>query len=157
MRESGAWAYIAAHMPIGIGIERMEAKFPPGMADCFWTDARGEFSVCGWLEIKYCEPNELRAGRIPKLRPDQPIFLNRQARNGVPAGILLRAGQVGYWHLWVATGAREWAVDIKGPKAFSMVAQSWNNTLDMTEVIDVLLATRNPAHAARRQVPDLRL
>lgn len=126
MRESRVWSWIEKNLPDKVYFERIEVKFPPGLADCFWTDARRLFNITGWLELKYCEPTDpaYRAGRIPKIRPAQPLFLSRQARQGNPSGILLRVG-MNTFHVWRATGEREWNAMIQGPSAIANADASW--------------------------------
>src|SRR3954464_10078007 len=108
MKESRVWKYLSAHLPPYIQAERFEVIHPPGMSDVLWTDTRT--SISGWLELKICEPNdrELARGLLPKLKPEQPMFLRRQAAKGMPSGILLRVtGDDWYFfrarsdHLWV--------------------------------------------------------
>lgn len=158
MRESLAWQYLDRNKPTWLAIERMEPMYPPGMADCFWTDKRTRMAVqlaepmrhqilppnvSGWLELKYCKPDdkEWRAGRIPKLRPEQPLFLRRQAANGVPCGILLRLGLEG-WFLWRAEPTHEWVAKVRGNKAKEIGLDATMETgasLDIEWVIDHLL------------------
>lgn len=137
MRESRAWAYIKVNLPSWLAMERLEPMYPPGLPDTFWT-VRSEAEVpkavgwprigprpalSGWLELKYCEGDdrEYRAGRIPKLRPEQPLFLRRHAQNGVPGGILLRVGDY-KWLLWKAAPTHEWAQDIRSIHAVQQAA-----------------------------------
>lgn len=124
MRESAVWRWVQDHPAPGLAIERLEVKFPPGLCDCFWTDT--DARVSGWLELKYCEPGdkELRAGKIPKLRPAQPLFLRRQAANGVPSGLLLRVGMVG-WYFWLASPEHEWANRLRTEPFASGMAARW--------------------------------
>ncbi len=88
MREARVWDWIDKHKPEWLAIERVEVLYPPGLSDCFWTDTRTRIS--GWLELKFCMVNdrEFKAGRIPKIKPEQPMFLVRQAKKGIPAGIV---------------------------------------------------------------------
>jgi hypothetical protein len=81
----------------------------------------------GWLELKYCEPNDKQwqRGCIPKLRPTQPMFLSRQARNGVPSAILLRVGAEA-WYLWVAKQEQEWSTWVRGDEARSWPNDHWS-------------------------------
>lgn len=119
MRESRVWQYLLSHLPPDLAMERVEPMYPPGLPDCFWTLRRGEPPcVSGWLELKYCEPNDpdFALGRIPKLRPEQPMFLRRQAANGVPGGILLRVGEV-RWCFWKASPNHEWCRVVGGREA----------------------------------------
>jgi hypothetical protein len=107
-------------------VERLEVKTPPGLADCFWHHKL--LDVSGWLELKFCEPSndEYKAGRIPKLRTAQPLWLNRQARQGVPAGILLRVGTVNpVWMLWAATGHPEWSNMVNSTSAIANASSMW--------------------------------
>ena len=130
MREARVWEWLLHHSPDWLAVERIEALFPPGLADCFWTDMRDGRS--GWLELKYCDPKniEFLRGRIPKLRPEQPMFLARQVRKNVPAGILLRVGSVGMnkWYVWKASSNREWINQVRGPDAIYNATASWTNS-----------------------------
>lgn len=108
MKESALWKWVETNRPAWLAIERLEVLHPAGLSDCFWTDRRTRIS--GWLELKQCEPTDpaYRAGRIPKIGPEQPMFLRRQAENGAPAGLILRVLEVGVL-LWVAQSNREWS------------------------------------------------
>jgi hypothetical protein len=134
MRESIVWTWLKNHKPSWLAIERLEVITPPGLSDCFWTDRRT--TISGWLELKYCESNdkELRAGRIPKLKPTQPMFLRRQAENGVPCGILLRVGSA-RWYFWKATPEREWVELVRSTEAISRADVSWTFQPTVAEVM----------------------
>jgi hypothetical protein len=129
MKESRLWAWVNANRPLWLSIERIEVLHPPGLADCFWTDTRTRIS--GWLELKQCEPgdHEYKAGRIPKIRPEQPMFLRRQAENGVPSGLLLRVTGIGF-HLWVATPERGWSNFMRSTDAIDNSIFMKDPTLD---------------------------
>jgi hypothetical protein len=129
VRESAVWKYLGDHLPQYIEAERIEVMTPPGMSDVFWTDTRT--SISGWLELKYCEQDnaELLRGRIPKLKPEQPMFLRRQAAKHVPSGILMRVGQ-DTWYFWRADGAREWVERIRGTEAIQYADRVWDRGLD---------------------------
>lgn len=118
MRESRLWEWVERKRPAWLAIERFEPMFPPGMADCFWTDRRTRIS--GWLELKQCDitDKEYRAGRIPKISAEQPMFLRRQAENGAPAGLLLRVVGKGFY-LWIATRDREWSNMMRSSEAIA--------------------------------------
>ena len=126
MRESRVWAYLDGHLPVDVQVERIEVKLPVGLADCFWHAVVP--GVSGWLELKYCEAGdrEFRAGRIPKLRPEQPLWLNRKARAGIPSGILLRVGEDAGWMLWIASGRPEWANGVRSAMAVAMADRVWS-------------------------------
>jgi hypothetical protein len=118
----------------------MEVKYPPGLADCFWHDVLLKRS--GWLELKFSEPTdkEFKAGRIPKLRPAQPIWLNRQARRGVPAGILMRIGsEKSVWKLWVADGNPAWANLVNSTEAQLKPTVIYESGLDLADVVRELM------------------
>lgn len=108
MRESRLWAWVDANKPSWLAVERIEVTHPPGLSDCFWTDRRT--GISGWLELKQCEitDKEFKAGRIPKIRPEQPMFLRRQAENGVPCGLILRVIDHGFY-VWRANKYHEWS------------------------------------------------
>lgn len=141
MRESRVWAWLEKHIPEGVYFDRLEVKFPPGMADCFWTDTRGDHPVNGWLELKYCELTDpaYRAGRIPKLRPAQPLFLSRQARRGNPAGVLLRVGMNNF-HVWRATGDPRWNAMMQGPAALAHADKTWLSFPTVGDILHVFTA-----------------
>lgn len=139
MKESRVWEWIDKGKPPWLAIERVEVLYPPGLSDCFWTDTRTGKS--GWLELKYCEPidKEYRAGHIPKLKVEQPMFMSRQARNGVPAGIVLRVGAI-RWHVWRAPGSQIWNIQIRSREAISMANQTWNAPPAVADVMAVFVA-----------------
>lgn len=134
MRESRTWQYIKDHAPSWFCIERFEVLHPPGGSDCFWTDNRDGSPISGWLELKYCEPDdrEFLRGRIPKLKPEQPMFLRRQAEHGVPAGILLRVG-ADTWYLFRADRTHGWVNRIRSTDAMTM-AKLLKGPLDFGEL-----------------------
>lgn len=143
MRESAAWRYVDSHCPSHVHIERVEVKHPPGLADCFWHDK--DAGVSGWLELKYTtdQDREFRAGRIPKLRKEQPLWLNRWQRAGVPTGILMRVGEsFPTWMLWIPTGEPEWANVVRSTEAHEIVTETWEGLLDLIGVFDLLVASR---------------
>lgn len=113
MRESGVWTWLNTRAPHWLAIERVEFHHPPGGSDCFYVDRRlvNGRVTSGWLELKYVE--RLPATyRIASLKPEQTMFLQRQARNDLPSGVLMREGG-NWWHLWVADGLRrEWAQEM---------------------------------------------
>jgi hypothetical protein len=111
MRESRVWTYIEGHKPTWLEIERFEFQYPPGGSDCFYVDRRNSAPIAGWLELKYNANGITRDCKIPKLKPEQPIFLGRQARHDLPSGILLRSDVS--WMLWVARADRQWSTDVK--------------------------------------------
>jgi hypothetical protein len=138
MKESVAvWQYLERHTPRYIAIERMEVMYPPGLADTFFTDKRSRIS--GWLELKHCKPDdkEFRAGRLPKLKPEQPMFLRRQTENGCPCGIILRVGESD-WYFWRARSNREWVEAIRGRGAIGMADVSWSGSFDPAEMFEAL-------------------
>lgn len=137
MKEANVWAWFNDSRPNWLAAERFEVLSPPGLSDVFWTDKRT--SISGWLELKYCAPDnkELRAGRIPKLRPDQPMFMRRQTVNGVPCGILLRVGDE-KWMFWLAQPDRDWVENIRGRSAISNVDVSWTFQPEVSEVMAAL-------------------
>jgi hypothetical protein len=126
MRESNTWKFLNNNLPPYIAAERFEAVSPPGVSDVFWTNK--VTSISGWLELKYCEADdrELRRGGIPKLKPEQPMFLRRQAENNVPAGILLRAGRMHMWYYWRAESSREWVERVRSDSALSYANAVWD-------------------------------
>ncbi len=137
MRESNVWKRIQAQAPDWLKMERVEPMYPAGMSDVFWTDMREDGSadrvarwgLSGWLELKFCRPGDLSSGRIPKLRPEQPLFLRRQASNHVPCGILLlEEGGLVYpekWYLWKARADHEWVAFINSKEALSAPTSTW--------------------------------
>lgn len=120
MRESRVWTALEGNAPPWLKLTRFEVMNPPGTSDVFWTDQRT--SISGWIELKYCEPNdrEFVRGCIPKMRPDQPMFLRRQVDNGCPSGILLRVGPDS-WFFWKAGHTHEWIKFIRSDDAFTKV------------------------------------
>jgi hypothetical protein len=124
----------------------LEPMYPPGLPDCFWTYKDTEpRPVSGWLELKYCLPADPAyiSGRIPKLRPEQPMFLRRQAENGVPGGILLRVGDH-KWLLWKATPSHAWVKQVQSTDAIHMaitVSHQDRGVLSFPELFHHLLDT----------------
>jgi hypothetical protein len=137
VKESNVWKYLRDHKPVYIAIERLEVIYPPGLVDCFWTDKRTRLS--GWLELKFCKEDdkEFRAGRIPKLKPEQPMFLRRQAENSVPCGIFLQRGDT-EWYFFRARSNREWVEHIRGRSAIASADYSWSGAFDPTELFEAL-------------------
>ena len=129
MRESRVWKFLEQKLPSWVAAERFEVVHPPGMSDVFWTDIRT--SISGWLELKYCEPDdrEFVRGGIPKLKPEQPMFLRRQALNRVPAGILMRVGQ-NDWYFWRATCEHEWVQEVRSRNAVAFADRVWRGNFD---------------------------
>ncbi len=132
MREHHVWKWIQDHPSIFVTFERVETTFPPGTSDCFFTfvtEGKDSWNITGWLELKYCEPDDpsYLAGRIPKLRPAQPIFLTRQRNKRVPCGIVLRVGK-DRWHFWEPTGNPQWNHDIRSTRAISMANKTWEKS-----------------------------
>jgi hypothetical protein len=129
VRESAVWKWIVDHPSPFVAIERVETIHPPGLSDCFFTiisEVSPSANVSGWLELKYCEPNDkaYRAGYIPKLRPTQPMFLTRQFKRRVPCGIFLRVGtECSY--LFTPTGEPEWNSEIRSPRALSSLSKKY--------------------------------
>ena len=132
MKEANVWHRIESQLrgQERLAVERMEPVYPPGLSDCFWTDKQGHddgdgyhVPVSGWLELKHCRTDDkvYRAGKIPKLRPNQPLFLRRQASNGVPCGILLMVEDVvsreEVWLVWRAMPDRRWVELINGKES----------------------------------------
>lgn len=140
MRESIVWQNILKAKPDWLEIERFEVLHPPGGSDCFFTDTRS--SLSGWLELKFCKEDdrEWRAGRIPKLKPEQPMFLRRQSEKGIPAGILMRYADHG-WYLWTAKPDHEWVNQIRSTDARSLVTL-YRSNLDIAEMVEVLTVSR---------------
>lgn len=126
MRESVVWKYLEPKLPPYIKAERFEVVHPPGMSDVFWTDTRT--TISGWIELKYCDPEdrELVRGRIPKMKPEQPMFLRRQAEKGLPCGILMRIGQ-DRWVLWRAHAEHEWVQHVRSNQALTVFTKQWQN------------------------------
>lgn len=126
MRESRVWKYLENKLPTGITAERFEVIHPPGMSDVLWTDTRT--SISGWLELKLCEPTdrEFVRGRIPKMKPEQPMFLRRQEGKGMPSGILLRVGE-DMWVFWRARPDHGWVQDIRTDMARQMATHAWED------------------------------
>lgn len=159
MRESTVWTYLDRNRPNWLAIERLETKYPPGLADCFWTDKRpmdfNSPAVSGWLELKYLRRAGLTTKTvIPDLRPDQTQFLVRQAKNGVSGGILMRhdAG----WMLWKAPPDEEWSNMVRGPIVLCPPLGSW--TLDSFRVIHMIdLLRQKENHAWNTVNPKLTL
>jgi hypothetical protein len=137
MKESNVWKWIRDHKSEWLAIERVEVMYPPGLVDCFWTDKRT--TISGWLELKFCKADdkELRAGRIPKLKPEQPMFLRRQAENGVPCGIILRVDD-GNTYVWRAQPSRDWVEHIRGRTAIGSADVSWGFEPEVFEVMIAL-------------------
>lgn len=137
MKESRVWKYLEEHLPDYIKAERMEVMTPPGLSDVFWTDTRT--SISGWLELKHCESDdsEFRRGRIPHLKPEQPMFLRRQAENAVPCGILLRAGSSD-WLFWRACPSREWVEEIRSTDAIVKCDAAWTGFLSGKRLFQAL-------------------
>lgn len=126
MRESRVWKYLETRLPPYIKAERFEVIHPPGMSDVLWTDTRT--SISGWLELKICDPRDrdwLRGG-LPKLKPEQPMFLRRQEEKGMPSGILLRVER-DQWFFWRARSDHEWVSEIRTPLARERVTKFWDN------------------------------
>lgn len=124
MRESIIWDWFSRNKPVWLAATRFEAISPDGVADVFFTDKRTQ--VSGWLEFKYCEPDNIKyiEGLIPTIKPAQSLFLVGQAMNNVPCGILLRVGNE-RWHFWRVPPDRNWARDIKTVKAIGMATNTW--------------------------------
>lgn len=142
MRESRVWKWIEGHSSAFLDFERVETLHPPGMSDCFFVILASKPNVTGWLELKYCEPNDKSylAGHIPKLRPTQPMFLTRQSRKGVPCGILLRVGDV-CSYVFKPTGQPEWNQEIRSSRAISMATMGWvGMPLNTWEMVTPLLS-----------------
>lgn len=120
------WAWVSGNRPSWLAVERVEVKYPPGLCDTFWTDKRFSPVISGWLELKYCEPNDeqYRRGYLPKLRREQPLFLRRQAENGVPCGILLRVG-LERWLLWQGMSDHKWVDMMHSKYAVEMANWTW--------------------------------
>jgi hypothetical protein len=138
VRESTVWNYIERNAPSWLSVERLEVKYPPGLSDCFWHDRRSNRT--GWLELKFCraDDKELRAGRIPKLSKEQPLFMTRWARRGVPCGLLLRV-ESDKWLFWKATGDPAWSNMINSTEAIRSPLALWGyGSFDLTEVFDLL-------------------
>lgn len=143
MRESRVWAWINANkltVPHHV-FERVEVLTPPGMSDCMVTNiATG---VTSWLELKFCLPNDndFRHGRIPKLRPAQPLFLRARKAAGVKGAILLRTGDNPNhceWRLWQSESAREWINFISGNAAISSPSRLWQGMPKLAEIVQYL-------------------
>lgn len=128
-----------------VEFERVETLHPPGMSDCFFivkTEAAGDLNVTGWLELKYCEPNDkaFRAGYIPKLRPTQPMFLTRQYNRRVPCGIFLRVGDA-CSYVFQPTGLPTWNHEIRSNRAIGMAKFGWvGMPLNTWELLTPLLS-----------------
>lgn len=138
MKESSVWKYLESHLPTGIAAERFEVFHPPGGSDVLWTDSRT--SISGWLELKYCELNdkELLLGRIPKLKPEQPMFLRRQAQKGMPSGILMRVGK-NSWYFWRSTPHHIWVERVRSNEALMYANRIWEDAvLPVTELFAAL-------------------
>lgn len=140
VRESNVWKWIEAGAPKWLAVERIEVMYPPGLSDCFWTDRA--LSRSGWLEMKFCRIDDpvFKAGRIPKLKPSQPMFLRRQAENGVPCGIVLQVDS-SEWYVWRGSAARTWVTAIQSNRAIANPDAVWRNgnRPSVEEIIRVLL------------------
>lgn len=137
MKESRVWKYLLPHLPTYIEAERFEVLVPPGVSDVFWTDIRS--SISGWLELKYCEPDdsEFLRGGIPKLKPEQPMFLRRQAAKNVRGGILLQVG-VESWYLWVSRSKHEWIQGVRSSNAIRICDRHWKAPFDPVRLFEAL-------------------
>ena len=142
MREALVWQALERALPDYIKATRFEVMQPPGTSDVFWTDQRT--SISGWIELKSCgaEDKELVHGKIPKLRPDQPMFMRRQAENGVPCGILMRVGK-DHWYFWRARPDRGWVGQIRSGYAMNMADVYHRGTRPPIEHIFVALGIRS--------------
>lgn len=138
MRESRTWEYIRQHKPKWLDIERFEVMHPPGGSDCLWTDTRRSPAIVGWLELKYCDINDksFLAGHIPKLKPEQPMFLRRQAEKGLPSGILMRVG-IDRWYLFRARPDHEWVTLMRSREAVAS-GRLLQSPIDFEHLVHVL-------------------
>ncbi len=65
------------------------------------------------------------------------MFLTRQAKKGIPAGIILRVGNVSWW-VWRATGEPDWSNIMRSNKAIVHANQVWEEQPSVADVISVL-------------------
>lgn len=133
MSEQAMWGLLREKTKLLCGMERITEKLNPGVPDVvyqFPTFYGGEPKVecgevvsvpgfpgpSGWLELKYLPAERVKGHsvRIPWKSADQPFWLQRWARWGGRAGVLLYVKDTG-WYYWRAPAAIKWVEWIKGP------------------------------------------
>lgn len=139
MKESQFWKWLDTNKPSWAAMERYEVMYPPGMSDVFVTNL--ETAISGWIELKQCTnlDDEFKAGRIPKLKPEQPMFLQRQAKKGIPAGILMRVNYSTYQevYLWRAHSDPRWVDAIRTTGARTLVTTIWRKRFTAEDILNV--------------------
>lgn len=139
MTESVLWTEVKAALqvePRGTG-DRLTERFAGGVPDC----VLGLQGCVAWLEFKWLArwPARPTTACAPDLRNDQFQFLERWARAGVPAGVLLGVGADRL--LFVTRPGKPWWNEAWTSKQFLAAATFyWRQDLSTKEGVEILRA-----------------
>ncbi len=140
MSEKAMWAYLQPKLKGLIHTERLTDRLIEGLPDVVWTRP----GRTGFLELKYLDrlPKDPRVTPVLTygphgLQPAQAFWLNRWARHGGRAHILLRVESSG-WYAWRALPHPEWVREIVSVTAFE-AAQFWSfETFSPSRLVEYL-------------------
>lgn len=119
MSEARMWSYLREKQQRDyLEMERITEKLRGGVVDVNWAEPITRYS--GWMELKYLpEAAYARTDwKIPLLRIDQVLFLQRRAKIRGFASILMRIGDGAdsLWMLFLARSSPAWRQQIMAPQ-----------------------------------------